>query len=183
MLFGHIEPQQDLPLIRHHSYQLLEQRQSVEIGMPYLGRISFLPKKNNDELRVNLDLLEERQEIAHIIVVVHQRRMARLYNFRVKPRNFNVGDVVLGKVTSNTKEVNSNCFCPNQEGFYKIIRTMQLGTYYMEDIQGKTMTRPWNAQHFNEFDHKLFRLPAVIIIVRSINSTSPHQACKLSSIK
>ncbi|KAL2237242.1 UNVERIFIED_CONTAM: hypothetical protein Sindi_0915900 [Sesamum indicum] len=52
---------------------------------------------NEQRLRMNLDFVEEVREKAAIQAAVYRTKMAKVYNARVKPRNFQVGDLVMRK--------------------------------------------------------------------------------------
>ncbi|RDX81592.1 Tf2-11, partial [Mucuna pruriens] len=69
----------------------------VEIGEPSPRIALFEPSKNEEELRGNLDLLQEAKEIAHIREYAMKARAARKYDRGVIPQNFEAGDLVLKK--------------------------------------------------------------------------------------
>ena len=55
--------------------------------------------ENNDEaLRLNLDLIDEKREQVLRRTEDYQRKTARYYNQKVKPRSYNPGDLVLKKL-------------------------------------------------------------------------------------
>ncbi|XP_043691538.1 uncharacterized protein LOC122642173 [Telopea speciosissima] len=58
----------------------------VEIGEILLRVQLYNPEVNNEELRINLDLLEEIRETARVRNAVHQQRTARHYNTKLKAR-------------------------------------------------------------------------------------------------
>ncbi|RDX66810.1 Pro-Pol polyprotein, partial [Mucuna pruriens] len=60
----------------------------VEIGEPSPRTALFEPGRNEEELRANLDLIQEIREIAHIKEYAVKARAARRYNQRVIPRKF-----------------------------------------------------------------------------------------------
>ncbi|RDY05632.1 Tf2-11, partial [Mucuna pruriens] len=53
----------------------------------------FEPSGNEEELRVNLDMLQEIREIAHVREYVVKARTARKYDKRIVPRNFKPQDL------------------------------------------------------------------------------------------
>ena len=57
------------------------------------------------------------------------------------------GDLVLREVTLATKELNVEQLGPTWEGQYKIVKVSRLGTCWLEDMGGKTLPHPWNAEH------------------------------------
>ena len=78
----------------------------MEIGMPSF-KISNFDKENNEtELRLNLDLIDEKRERAEIRLAAYKHQVAKYFNQRVKHISFLPGDLVLRKVTLATKEPN-----------------------------------------------------------------------------
>ncbi|XP_057954059.1 uncharacterized protein LOC131148362 [Malania oleifera] len=69
----------------------------VEVGIPSWQRKNFDEKNNSEELRVEIDLLEERQEQASLKIATYQQMVAKYYNTRVRVRNFQPEDLVLRK--------------------------------------------------------------------------------------
>uniref|UniRef100_A0A2N9GPK1 Uncharacterized protein n=1 Tax=Fagus sylvatica TaxID=28930 RepID=A0A2N9GPK1_FAGSY len=82
-------------------------------------------------------------------------KMARHYNSRVKPRQLSVGDLVLRKVTLATKNPSEGKLGPNWEGPYRVIEIRRLGTYHLEDINGRRLPHPWNAEHLKKLRPRL----------------------------
>ena len=60
--------------------------------------------------------------------------MEKHYNTKVRPRHFQIGDLVLRKVTTATKDPSQGKFGPSWEGPYKIIDYHKKGTYYLETL-------------------------------------------------
>jgi len=58
---------------------------------------SFVAEEFNDERRVNLDLLDEAREEARIKAEAVKRRVQHQYSSKVKPRQFQVADLVMRK--------------------------------------------------------------------------------------
>ncbi|RDY09242.1 hypothetical protein CR513_06424, partial [Mucuna pruriens] len=85
----------------------------VEIGEPSPWMALFEPNENEEELRVNLDMLQDVREIAHVREYAIKARVARKYDKRIMPREFKLQDLVLRKVTQKTE---SNKLTPIWEG-------------------------------------------------------------------
>ena len=77
--------------------------------------------------------------------------MARHYNSKVKPRQLSVGDLVLRKVTLATKNPSEDKLGPNWEGPYKVIEVRRPGTYHLENMNGRQLSHPWNAEHLKKY--------------------------------
>ncbi|KAK3025696.1 hypothetical protein RJ639_041701 [Escallonia herrerae] len=67
----------------------------VEIGLPSLRLINHDPIQNEEDLRANLDLLDERREQAAVRLAAYKHRVSKFYDQRVRHRAFRVGDHVL----------------------------------------------------------------------------------------
>ena len=72
--------------------------------MPSTRREMFHEGNNDDQLWVNLDCLDEVREKAFDKMTKYQQKMAEYYNKRVKLRQLDIGDHVLGKVTLATRD-------------------------------------------------------------------------------
>ena len=85
----------------------------VEIGMTSFRTTHYDEEKNEDLFRLNLDLLNKAREKAAQRVELYQRQMARYYNSRVKLRSFEIGDLVLRRVTQANKDPSQGKLGPN----------------------------------------------------------------------
>ncbi|RRT54625.1 hypothetical protein B296_00016937, partial [Ensete ventricosum] len=52
---------------------------------------------SNQQLRENLNLLEEKRAYAHLRALAYRRAVTKLYNRRVRPQHVKTGDLVLRK--------------------------------------------------------------------------------------
>ncbi|XP_022142775.1 protein NYNRIN-like [Momordica charantia] len=87
----------------------------VEIGMP-TERIDYYEHvRNEEELLLNLDLLDEKREVAQLRLTEYQNRITRHYNSVVRPRSFQVGHLVLRKVQKHV-----NTLEPSWEGSFEV---------------------------------------------------------------
>ena len=87
----------------------------AEIGVP-LGRVqNVIPKDNEDEMRLNLDLLEQRREEAAIRMAKYKGQVARHYNVRVRSLFFIPEDLVLRK-NAVSRVLGTNKLGPNWKG-------------------------------------------------------------------
>ena len=116
----------------------------AEIGCPS-ARVLMADKEENDyELRLNLDLLEDRRELAAIREAKYKSALERYYNQRVKVCKFKVGDYVFrNNEASNTEKQGK--LAPNWEGPYKIQTILGKGAYALEKLDGTLVPRSWNA--------------------------------------
>lgn len=114
----------------------------VGIGEPNIRTEMFSDNVNAADLRVNLDLLEELWEIAHLKEVACKQRAARNYNTKVVLRRMKEGDLVLKRVM---KSPTNGKLGPNWEGPYRIRTDIGKGSYRLEELNGRQVPRSWNA--------------------------------------
>ena len=85
----------------------------VEVGLKS-PRIELATVEHNDEaLRLNLDLLDEKREQVLRRMEDYQRKTARYYNQKVKPRSYMPGDLVLKKLLPARKNPTHGKLDPN----------------------------------------------------------------------
>ncbi|KAL0420546.1 UNVERIFIED_CONTAM: hypothetical protein Slati_3077500 [Sesamum latifolium] len=77
-----------------------------------------------------------------------QGLMIRSYNRKIRPRHFQVGDLVLKKVEVS-KHVEK--LDPGWEGPFKVTKVKKSGTYKLQDLDGKDLPRPWNVHNLKRF--------------------------------
>nr|GEX62926.1 reverse transcriptase domain-containing protein [Tanacetum cinerariifolium] len=80
----------------------------VEIGMPSIRCAEVKQAKNDKELLLNLDILEERREKAAVLEARNKAKMEKYYNAKVRSTSFRPGDFVyLSNKASHAKKVES----------------------------------------------------------------------------
>ena len=77
--------------------------------------------------------------------------MAKHYNFRVRHKDFQVGDLVLRRVTGATKDTSQGKLGSNWEGPYRIASWHGKGTYHLETLHGQKLHYPWNTKHLKKY--------------------------------
>ena len=85
----------------------------VELGLTSLRREFFDEQNNDDQLKQNLDFLDEVRDQAAQRMAKYQQKIAEYYNRRVKLKKFNIGDLVLRKATLATKDPTQGKLGPN----------------------------------------------------------------------
>ena len=75
----------------------------LEIGLPTIRTTEFDVEQNENNLRKDLNLIEERRDLAAIKLASYQRQMKRGYDKNIRPRSFQINDLVLCKVVANTR--------------------------------------------------------------------------------
>ena len=123
----------------------------VKVGVTSMRREAFSEDSNDNQLRVNLDILDEVRDGASQKMTKYQQKMVEYYNKRVKLRRLNIGDLILCKVTPATKNPTQGKLGPTWEGPYKIIHYSSQGSYHLETMEGKKIPRPWNIEHLKKY--------------------------------
>ena len=123
----------------------------VEIGMS-THRTKELDLSVNDQLfAYNFDWLEEKREESQIRVVEYQSQVPRYYNAWVKPRQFQLNDLVLRKVTQITKNLGGKKTGEAWEGPYRVTKIVRPRTYHLETMERAKLKHPWNVEHLKKF--------------------------------
>ncbi|KAL0311920.1 UNVERIFIED_CONTAM: hypothetical protein Sradi_5591300 [Sesamum radiatum] len=96
---GHIEQHQEPPWENPHLTIVMGR---MPVAPAEIGELSWRVKYYNAKsnvrgLRVNLDFVEEARERAAVRVSMYKARRVKAYNARVKPRSFQVGELVMRK--------------------------------------------------------------------------------------
>ena len=100
---------------------------------------------------MNLDLIDEvRTDVEHK-TTKYKNLMTRQYDAMVKSMRFNIGDLVLKKVSLATKNPAHGKLGPNWEGPYRIINCNRQGSYYFEALDGRKLEHPWNVEHLRRY--------------------------------
>ena len=122
-----------------------------EVGLKS-PRIELANIKHNEEvLRLNLDLLEEKCEQVLKRMEDYHRKTARYYDQRVKPRSYKLGDLILKKLLSARKDPEHGKLGPNWEGPYVVSRIIRPSNYELQTEEGKTLPHSWNDEHLKRF--------------------------------
>ena len=111
----------------------------------------YQDKDNEEQLCLNLDLIDEVRTDADERTTRYKNLMTRQYDAMVKPRRFNIGDLVLKKVSLTTKNPAHGKLRPNWEGPYRIINCKRQGSYYLEALDGRKLEHPWNVEHLRRY--------------------------------
>ncbi|KAK4411899.1 hypothetical protein Sango_0262900 [Sesamum angolense] len=105
------------------------------------------PAFNVHDLRMNLDLVDEAREMAVARVAMDMAKMAKAYNGRVKPRNFQAGDLVLTKAEAFGLVGKLD---PKWEEPYKVVEIVNGGAYKLQKIDRKKVPRTWNVANLKK---------------------------------
>ena len=123
----------------------------VEVGLES-PRVKFATTERNEEtLRLNLDLLEEKREQALKRAKDYQRKTTRYYDRKIKLNSFKPGGLVLKILLLARKDPTHSKLGFNWEGPYIVSRVIRLSNYELQIEEGKTLQHSWNAEHLKRF--------------------------------
>ena len=120
--------------------------QNVQLsGRP--PRTRGVDEENEEQLCLNLDLIDEVRMDVEQRTARYKNLMVRQYDAMVKPRCFNIEDLVLKRVSSATINPAHGKLGPNLEGPYRVVNCKRQGSYYLEALDGQKLEHPWNVEH------------------------------------
>ncbi|GFZ18321.1 hypothetical protein Acr_27g0000600 [Actinidia rufa] len=117
-----------------------------------LQNVILRQKWQRGELRLNLDLLDEKRKGKRRITPSSLQKSDRQILQR-KSKAPLVPPWRPGLVKGNPihKRSERREARPNMEGPYKVIKVSRPGTYWLEDLNGKALLHPWNAEHLKKY--------------------------------
>nr|GEW87584.1 reverse transcriptase domain-containing protein [Tanacetum cinerariifolium] len=112
----------------------------VEIRMPTYRTAAVDVVNNDKELRLNLDLLEERRERAAVCKARAKSNMMKYYNARVRGVAFNPGDFVY-RNNDASHAVAGAKLGPKWEGPHEVTEALSNGAYKLRSTDGTVLPR------------------------------------------
>nr|GEV57280.1 reverse transcriptase domain-containing protein [Tanacetum cinerariifolium] len=116
----------------------------TKIGMPTYRTAAIDVVNNDEELRLNLDLLGEHQERAAICEAKAKSKMMKYYNARVRGIAFKPGDFVY-RSNDASHAVAGGKLGPKWEGPYEVTEALGNGAYKLQSRDGTILPRTWNV--------------------------------------
>ena len=123
----------------------------VEVGFTSYRIGNHGESKNDEAVRLQLDLVDEVWAAAEHRLAWYQNLMAKHYNSKVRHRDFQVGDLVLRKVMGATRDASQGKLGPNWEGPYRVASWHRKGTNHLETLDGQRLHHPWNTEHLKKY--------------------------------
>ncbi|GJT72688.1 reverse transcriptase domain-containing protein [Tanacetum coccineum] len=122
---------------------------SAEIGMPTYRTAVVDAVHNDEELRLNLDLLEERRERAAIREAKAKLKMTKYYNDRVRVVTFRPGDFVY-RSNKASHVVDGGKLGPKWEGPYEVTEALRDGAYMLRSMDGTVLSWTWDIANLKK---------------------------------
>ena len=123
----------------------------AEVGLTSYRVENHNEGRNDEAMLLKLDLVDEVRAIAEQRLARYQDLLAKHYNSKVRHRDFQVGDLVLRKVTDATRDPSQGKLGPNWEGLYRITSWQRKDTYHLETLDGQKLHHPWNIKHLKKY--------------------------------
>ena len=102
-------------------------------------------------LAKDLDLAQERRDLAKIRLASYQGDLKKRYDKNVSRRVLAPGDLVLRKVLGSKKDPTQGKLGANWERPYQIISEAGLGALNLKEMDGRPLKRPWNISNLKKF--------------------------------
>ncbi|GKE26977.1 reverse transcriptase domain-containing protein, partial [Tanacetum coccineum] len=121
----------------------------AEIRMPTYRTATVDTVHNDEELRLNLDLLEEKRECATICEAKAKMKMTKYYNARVRNVAFRPGDFVYRSNDASHAAADGK-LGPKWEGPYEVTEALGDGAYKLRTMAGADLLRTWNIANLKK---------------------------------
>ncbi|GJX85510.1 reverse transcriptase domain-containing protein [Tanacetum coccineum] len=121
----------------------------AEIEMPTYHTAVVDAEHNDEELRLNLDLLEKRRERAAIRKAKAKSKMIKHYNARVRGVTFRPGDFVY-RSNDASYVVDGGKLGPKWEGPYEVTEALRDGAYRLRAMDGAVLPQTWNIANLKK---------------------------------
>ncbi|XP_070036336.1 uncharacterized protein [Nicotiana tomentosiformis] len=112
-----------------------------------LKKIIQIEIKDDEWIKARLEkltMIDEKRMVAVCHGQLYQQRIARAYNKKVRPRKFEMGQLVLRRILPHNEEEKGK-FAPNWKGPYIIRKLLPKGALYLGDIEGNDPETAVNA--------------------------------------
>ncbi|CAN1285112.1 Transposon Tf2-6 polyprotein [Linum perenne] len=106
----------------------------VEITIPSVRLNSFDPEENEQSLIHNIDMVEERREMAQLKLIAEKGMLARRYNKKLRLHHIKIGDPVLRKIFRPSEGAAK--LDPGWEGPFRVRKVMGANTFKLARMDG-----------------------------------------------
>lgn len=102
---------------------------------------------NDEELRIELDIVDERRDRAVLHAEACRQMVERKYNTKVWSRSFQEGDLVWRKTRDARKIPSHGKFAAKWDDPFKVVEDLQNGAYRLSQLNGRPLRNTWNTSH------------------------------------
>ncbi|GKA21760.1 reverse transcriptase domain-containing protein [Tanacetum coccineum] len=122
----------------------------IEISIPTKRTKQVDPAQNEKDLKINLEVLEEKREITAIREAVYKKKLEKYYNNKVRLSTYKPEDYVLRLYGASKVEYTRN-MGPTWEGPYKVLEADGIGAYVLSTLKGRIIPRTWNGVNLQKY--------------------------------
>nr|GEU56963.1 reverse transcriptase domain-containing protein [Tanacetum cinerariifolium] len=127
----------------------------TKIGMPTLRTSEVDLVQNDEALKINLNLLEEKREQTAIHKAKSKAKMEKYYNSKVRSVSFKPGDLVYRNNDASHAE-DTGKLGPKWKGPYEVTEALGKGAYKLRDRNGKQLPQILNVSNLKKcYIHKM----------------------------
>ncbi|GJZ63671.1 hypothetical protein Tco_0620092 [Tanacetum coccineum] len=126
---------------------------------------------NEEEIRLNLDILTERREAAAIREAKYKMKMEHYYNKTVRPVSFRVEEYVYQKNEASRVE-NLGKLGTKCEGPYLLVEAYQNGSYKLRTMNGREVPLVWHHNALSQVSVNERRLPIVLVLLPALTTSA-----------
>ena len=119
----------------------------IEVEIPSLRVLKKVKLEEAEWVQARyeqLNLIEEKRMNAICHGQLYQKRMMRAYDKKVRPRQFQEGELVLKQIPQNRQDSREK-WSPNWEGPYVVKKAFSGGALILTEMYGKEFSGPINA--------------------------------------
>ncbi|XP_070053931.1 uncharacterized protein [Nicotiana tomentosiformis] len=119
----------------------------AEVEIPSLRIVAEAEIDDDEWVKTRLEqlsLIDEKRLAAVCHGQLYQKRMARAYNKKVRPRKFEMGQLVLKRILPHQAEAKGKFF-PNWQRPFIVTKVLPNGALYLTDIEGKCVDMAINS--------------------------------------
>uniref|UniRef100_A0A2N9FJ95 Integrase catalytic domain-containing protein n=1 Tax=Fagus sylvatica TaxID=28930 RepID=A0A2N9FJ95_FAGSY len=117
----------------------------LEVGLPTLRSEQYDQEDNELMLAKDMDLAQERRDLAMIRLASYQGDLKKRYGRNVNARSLAIGDMVLRRVLGSRRDPSQGKLGANWEGPYQIVSEAGLGAFNLKEI-AERQQNPGHAQ-------------------------------------
>ncbi|CAL1399575.1 unnamed protein product [Linum trigynum] len=124
----------------------------VEVRFPTYRVAGYEESTNGEERVHDLDMLEERRDVASVLLKAMKQQVAKYYNCKMRPHQIRLGSLVLRR--DFRPKACEGKLAPKWKGPYRVREVIGHTTFKLERIGGKAVKRTWNAQNLTVYHEK-----------------------------
>nr|KYP43128.1 Transposon Ty3-I Gag-Pol polyprotein [Cajanus cajan] len=125
----------------------------IEVEIPFLRVLADVKLEEAEWVQIRYDqlnLIEEKRLNALCHGQLYQRRVQRAYDKKVRPREFQEGDLVLKKILPNLKDHRGK-WTPNYEGPYVVKKAFSGGALILTNMDGEDLSLLVNSDAVKKY--------------------------------